>query len=824
MCMNSFFRFWGSISPNFYTASQISSIFFVAFIIYIGYQIPYPNMHPWFVWLYWINPMAYGYKVVMSIEMNGLVFDCYGANAVPYGPSYTEQAYRSCILPGGDPGSDYVLGEDYLARYYAIYTWQQWINFVAVILLFLLFTALTCLAMEFVSLKKEGTITKVYKKGFSPKAVSDEKRMEQRTSDFENQELEAITDGTTFSWHHVDYTVPVKGGSRQLLDNVAGIVKPGHLTALMGSSGAGKTTLLDVLARRKTIGTINGNIYMNGENLANDFERLTGYCEQMDVHNPNATVREALQFSAYLRQSADVPKNEKDEYVEQILELLEMERIGDALIGDLEENAGISVEERKRLTIAIELVGKPKLLFLDEPTSGLDAQSSFNIIRFIRKLADAGWPVLCTIHQPSATLFQHFDHLLLLMRGGKTAYFGEIGKDSRTMIDYFESNGGPTCSPEANPAEYILECVGAGTASKSTKDWSEVWSKSPEAAALEHELETIHTTIDHEVKREVLTYALPFWQQLRLVFGRMNLSWWRAPSYNMGRFCNVCFIGLITGFTFWKMESTPTDLQNRMFGLLTILFNGNTLIILIQPRFMQERTWFRREYASKYYGWLPFALSTILVEIPYLIVLAATYMFFFYWTTGLQNESARIGYFFILLVVYFLHSVIMGLGVAAFCESGTMAAVINPFFIIILILFSGIFQPPMSMPVFWSSWMYWLGPYHYLVEGFITNALEGVKVICGEKDFIKIKAPSGQSCGEYMANFFDNGGLGYIANPNSTDFCNYCQYSVGNEYYEERIGWHFSNRWRNFGILWLYTIFNVFMFILFAYLFRKQRR
>lgn len=410
------------------------------------------------------------------------------------------------------------------------------------------------------------------------------------------------------------------------------------------------------------------------------------------------------------------------------------------------------------------------------------------------------------------------------MRGGKTAYFGEIGKDSRTMIDYFESNGGPTCAPEANPAEYILECVGAGTASKSTKDWSEIWAKSPEAAALEHELETIHTTVDHEVKREVITYALPFWQQLRLVYGRMNLSWWRTPSYNMGRFCNVCFIGLITGFTFWKMGSTPTDLQNRLFALLSILFNGNSLIILVQPRFMQERSWFRREYASKYYGWLPFAMSIILVEIPYLVALSATYMFFFYWTTGLENESDRVGYFFILLVVYFIHSVLMGLAVAAFCESGTMAAVINPFFIIILLLFAGIFQPPMSMPAFWSSWMYWLDPYHYLVEGFITNALEGVKVVCGEEDFIKIKAPSGQTCGQYMANFFDNGGLGYIANPNSTDYCNYCQYTVGNEFYEERIGWHFSNRWRNFGILCLYTIFNVFMFILFAYLYRKQRR
>jgi ABC-type multidrug transport system ATPase subunit len=415
MCMNSFFRFWGSISPNYYTASQISSIFFVAFIIYLGYQLPYPDMYPWLMWIYWINPLAYSNKALLTNELAGAQFTCDGFNAVPFGPNYTEQAYRTCILPGAAPGASYVLGDDYLAHYYAFFTDQRWLNFVAVLLFFVLFTVLAALAMEYVDLKRGGTITKVYKKGFSPEAISPSANQLQQKPNVQDQALETVIDGTTFSWHHIDYTVPVKGGSRQLLNDVAGIVKPGHLTALMGSSGAGKTTLLDVLARRKTIGKIDGHIYMNGENLADDFERLTGYCEQMDVHNPNATVREALQFSAYLRQPAHVPKKEKDAYVEQILELLEMDKIGDALIGDLGEGTGISVEERKRLTIGVELVGKPKLLFLDEPTSGLDAQSSFNIVRFIRKLADAGWPVLCTIHQPSATLFEHFDHLLLLV-------------------------------------------------------------------------------------------------------------------------------------------------------------------------------------------------------------------------------------------------------------------------------------------------------------------------------------------------------------------------------------------------------------------------
>ncbi|GAA5815227.1 hypothetical protein MFLAVUS_008733 [Mucor flavus] len=823
LCMNGFFRFWGAVSPNFFTASQLSSVLLIACLVYCGYQIPYTQMHPWLMWIYWINPLAYGYKALISNELNGMEFSCAGANSVPFGPSYTNDAYKTCILAGAVPGANSVSGEAYLHTAYGYEIWQRWINFVAVILFFIFFTAITALGMEFVDLQKEGSVTKVYKAGKAPKPV-DESLALQQTVREEDEKMEAVSEGTTFSWHHMDYTVPIKGGSLKLLNDIGGIVRPGHLTALMGSSGAGKTTLLDVLAKRKTIGKIEGRIYMNGEPLGPDFERTTGYCEQMDVHNPNATVREALKFSAYLRQGSEVPKEEKDAYVEQIIRLMEMEKIADALIGNLEAGVGISVEERKRLTIATELVGKPKLLFLDEPTSGLDAQSSYNIVRFIRKLADAGWPVLCTIHQPSATLFEHFDHLVLLVRGGRTAYCGEIGEGAATMIDYFESNGGPKCSPSANPAEYILECVGAGTAGKATKDWADVWTESSQAKALDNELEEIHVGINPNNKNTASPYSLTFAQQFWLVYKRMNVSWWRCPTYNMGRLFNVCFIGLISGFSFWKLGNTPADMQNRMFSVFTTLLMSNALIILAQPRFMEERTWFRREYASRYYGWAPFALSCVLVEIPYLIFFSAIFLVCFYWTAGLQESSERIGFFYIHFAVFLLYSVSLGFMIAAFSATPPMAAVINPFFTSILILFAGIMQPPDSMPKFWSSWMYWLDPYHYVIEGLVVNVMDSVEVSCEKEGYIQIPAPPGVTCSEYMADFFTSGGPGYIGNTNATDMCDYCPYRLGNDFYETRIGWSYENRWRDFGILCAYYIFNVFAFMFFVYLFRKAKR
>lgn len=234
-----------------------------------------------------------------------------------------------------------------------------------------------------------------------------------------------ITSKAVLTWEGLNYDVPTPSGQLRLLTNVYGYVKPGELTALMGASGAGKTTLLDVLASRKNIGVISGDVLVDGVPKNAAFQRGTSYAEQQDVHESTATVREALRFSADLRQPIHVSQAEKYAYVEEVISLLEMEDMADAIIGNPE--SGLAVEQRKRVTIGVELAAKPELLlFLDEPTSGLDSQSAFNIVRFLKKLAGAGQAILCTIHQPNAALFENFDRLLLLQRGGQTVYFGEL--------------------------------------------------------------------------------------------------------------------------------------------------------------------------------------------------------------------------------------------------------------------------------------------------------------------------------------------------------------------------------------------------------------
>jgi ATP-binding cassette, subfamily G (WHITE), member 2, SNQ2 len=292
----------------------------------------------------------------------------------------------------------------------------------------------------------------------------------------------------------------------------------------------------------------------------------------------------------------------------------------------------------------------------------LDAQSSYNIVKFIRKLANSGMPLVCTIHQPSSILFEYFDRLLLLARGGKTVYFGDIGNNSRIMLDYFERNGAPTCEDHENPAEYILRAIGAGANAQVTQDWAAVWKSSHEAREVVAELEHIQNQGARNAgnSRHHREFATAGYTQFVEVFARMNLVWWRNPTYNYGRVLLAGILALIDGFSFYKLDNSYRDLQSRVFAIFTVLLMGNSLVILAQPMFMRQRQYFRREYASKFYGWWQFAVSIILVELPYLVANAAVFVLLFYWTAGLESTALNGFYIFIAFTAFMFFSVSFG--------------------------------------------------------------------------------------------------------------------------------------------------------------------
>jgi hypothetical protein len=211
------------------------------------------------------------------------------------------------------------------------------------------------------------------------------------------------------------------------------------------------------------------------------------------------------------------------------------------------------------------------LLFLDEPTSGLDGQSAFNILRFLRKLADAGQSMLVTVHQPSALLFDQFDQLLLLAKGGRVVYNGPLGEHSSTMKDYFASKG-MDCPEGANPAEFMIDVV-SGSKSKG-KDWAEIWLESEEYNRISKELDSLNEEARAKppsFKEDGLYYAAPLGMQLRLVIARQWSAMIRTPPYILGRFGLVIGSALITGLSFLQMKNDILSVQNRLLAVVSAL-------------------------------------------------------------------------------------------------------------------------------------------------------------------------------------------------------------------------------------------------------------
>lgn len=560
MNMYSFFRAIGSMVRSLDIATRITGVSIQILIVYAGYLIPPTQMHPWFKWLMWINPVQYGFEALMANEFNGLDIQCEPPSLVPQGPGTAPQ-YQSCTVQGSRPGQTTVRGADYIKTAFDYERSHLWRNFGIILAFWIFFVLLTMIGMEIQKPNAGGGAITIFKRGRAPKSVEkaiekgaipdDEERAGGAAAgkqvDQDESSLSATSEAAkgvarndaVFTYTNINYVIPYEKGERQLLRDVQGYVRPGKLTALMGASGAGKTTLLNTLAQRINFGVVTGEFLVDGRPLPKSFQRATGFAEQMDVHESTATIREALRFSARLRQPKEVPLEEKYEYCERIIDLLEMRDIAGATIGKIGE--GLNQEQRKRVTIGVELASKPELLlFLDEPTSGLDSAAAFNIIRFLRKLADSGQALLVTIHQPSAVLFEYFDELLLLKSGGRVVYHGSLGKDSRNLIDYFERNGAKQCPPNANPAEYMLEAIGAGNPDYKGKDWGDVWASSPERRERTEEIQemitegrgkAVSSKIDDD--RE---YAMPLGTQISAVIHRTFVSYWRSPDYMTGKF------------------------------------------------------------------------------------------------------------------------------------------------------------------------------------------------------------------------------------------------------------------------------------------------
>ena len=849
LVMSMFFRSIAALSRSLVQALAPAAILILGLIMYTGFTIPPNYMLGWSKWIRYINPVSYGFESLMINEFNNRDFTC--NQFIPSGPGYegiggTNQA---CMAVGSVPGQPYVAGQSYIGTAFEYKVSHKWRNFGVMWVFCFGLMMVYLVATEYITAAKSKGEVLVFRRGHKiPKSKSTDDlegapagRTVSTQYDHTDDNIAIIERQTAiFQWKDVCYDIKIKKESRRILDHVDGWVKPGTLTALMGVSGAGKTTLLDCLATRTTMGVISGEMLVDGKPRDDSFQRKTGYAQQQDLHLSTSTVREALTFSALLRQPAHIARAEKIEYVEEVIKLLDMTEYADAVVGVPGE--GLNVEQRKRLTIGVELAAKPALLlFLDEPTSGLDSQTSWAILDLLDKLKKNGQAILCTIHQPSAMLFQRFDRLLFLAKGGRTVYYGDVGANSEILVDYFVRNGGPPCPPAANPAEWMLEVIGAAPGSHTDIDWHQTWRDSAEYAEVQRHLaelksergqaEALQRTQSVQKREDKAAYrefAAPFGEQLRETTMRVFQQYWRTPSYIYSKTLLCVSSALFIGFSLYQMPNTQQGLQNQMFAIFMLMTIFGQLVQQIMPHFVTQRALYEvRERPSKTYSWKAFMISNIVVELPWNSLMAVLIFFCWYYPIGLYRNAEPTDsvtlrgfqlflfvWMFLLFTSTFTHMIIAGVDSA---ETGGNIA--NLMFSLCLI-FCGVLAQPSDFPRFWI-FMYRLSPFTYLVSGMLSVGLAKSSVECADREFIIFNPTNGATCQDYTAAFRANFG-GYVDNETATSDCRFCSIK-DTDVFLASISSDYSEAWRNFGILFAYCIFNIFAALALYWLVRMPK-
>ncbi|KAG6761775.1 hypothetical protein POTOM_035008 [Populus tomentosa] len=517
----------------------------------------------------------------------------------------------------------------------------------------------------------------------------------------------------------------------QLLKDVSGAFRPGTLTALVGVSGAGKTTLMDVMAGRKIVGYIEGSISISGypKNQVT-FARVSGYCEQIDMHSPCVTVYESLLYSASMRLAADM-------FIDEVMELVELKPLMNALVG-LPRIDGLSTEQRKRLTIAVELVANPSIIFMDEPTSGLDARAAAIVMRAIRHMVDTGRTVVCTIHQPSIEIFETFDELLLMKRGGQVIYAGPLGRNSHKLVQYFEAiclhfdqplsqavPGVPRIKQGSNPATWVLEISSEAIEAQLQVDFAEAYANSELYQKNQELIKKLSTPRPGSKDLSFPSqYSQSFITQCTACFWKQHKSYWRNAEFNYTRFVVAIIIGILFGVVFWNRGDRIYK-RNDLINLLgatyaAVLFLGATNASAVQSVIATERTVFYRERAAGMYSELPYAFAHVAIEIIYVSIQTFLYSLLLFSMIGFEWNVGKFLYFYYFIFMSFTYFSMYGMMIISLTPGPEIAAVFMSFFISFWNLFSGYLIARPLIPAWWR-WYYWASPVAWTIYGIFTS-------------------------------------------------------------------------------------------------------
>ncbi|XP_068660074.1 pleiotropic drug resistance protein 2-like isoform X3 [Aristolochia californica] len=750
----SLFRFIAATGRTTVVSNTLGIFILLVVFVFGGFVVAKDDIQPWWIWGYWVSPMMYGQN---AIAINEFLDERWGTVSPNNDTKIDAPTVGKAILK-----SRSMFGEE---RWY-------WISIGALIAFSLIFNLCFIAALTYLN-----------PLGINKAVIMNEDKDEALKEDSStNQEFSELTprrgmvlpfQPLSLVFTHVNYYVDMPAGMKeqgfgesrlQLLRDVSGAFRPGVLTALVGVSGAGKTTLMDVLAGRKTGGYIDGVVSISGypKNQAT-FARVSGYCEQTDIHSPHVTVYESLVYSAWLRLAPEVKEETRKMFVEEVMELVELTQLKNALVG-LPAVSGLSIEQRKRLTIAVELVANPSIIFMDEPTSGLDARAAAIVMRTVRNTVETGRTVVCTIHQPSIDIFEAFDELLLMKRGGQVIYAGSLGRQSHKLVEYFEAvTGVPKIKDGYNPATWMLEVTSPAVEAQLHLDFAEVYHKSS-LYQRNQELITELSTPALGSKDLCFStkYSQSFWTQCRACFWKQHLSYWRNPPYNAIRFFLTIIIGVIFGTIFWN-NGQKIKKQQELLNLVgaiysSVFFLGSSNANTVMPIVAVERTVFYRERAAGMYSSLAYAFAQVSIEVVYIAVQTLVYCPLLFFMINFTWQADKFFWFLYFMFMCFVYFTMYGMMVVALTPGYHVAAICMSFFLSLWNLFSGFLISRHSMPIWWR-WYYWADPVAWTIYGIVESQVGDLK------DMLEIPGEPSKPLNEFIKDSlgFEHRFLGAVA-------------------------------------------------------------
>ncbi|KAM1352858.1 hypothetical protein ACFX13_033293 [Malus domestica] len=536
--------------------------------------------------------------------------------------------------------------------------------------------------------------------------------------------------------------------TKVLLNRISGEAREGEIMAVLGASGSGKSTLIDALANRISKESLKGSITLNGEALDSRLLKvISAYVMQDDLLFPMLTVEETLMFSAEFRLPRSLSKSRKKARVQALIDQLGLRNAAKTVIGD-EGHRGVSGGERRRVSIGIDIIHDPIVLFLDEPTSGLDSTSACMVVKVLQRIAQSGSIVVMSIHQPSYRILSLLDRLIFLSHG-QTVY-----SDSRANLPVFFGEFGHPIPETENRTEFALDLIreleetpgGTKSLVEFNKSWQITKNQQKQRANQNNLMinscckpklslkDAISASIsrgklvsgapnDSNLSSSVPTFANPSWIEMAVISKRSLTNSRRMPELFGIRLGAVLITGIILATMFWHLDSSPKGIKERLgFFAFTMSTTFYTCAEAI-PSFLQERYIFMRETAYNAYRRSSYVLAHSLISIPSLAFLSLTFAATTFWAVGLAGGLHGFLFFFFTIFAAFW----AGSSFVTFL-SGIVTHVMLGYTVVVAILayfllFSGFFISRDKIPPYWL-WFHYMSLVKYPYEGALQNEFD----------------------------------------------------------------------------------------------------